>query len=592
MHRAAPFADQSTLWQQLRDFFVLAPMSPPALREALKMGATSSATVLVACLLFGPELGPVALFGSMLAQWEAGRPLVPRILCALIVGAVMTGSMALGVFIAPYRFLIAPVVAAVVVITTTAYYSFLLTRGPGPLHLFYAAAIGSYFGMFPQVAWPSVAITAFSTALTGLLTLMSLIPDRYRPDRQALAAAEDAVATFEAAIAGAEAQDRLRALRHAAYTAVNRGWLTLQSARLGPFGREETAKFAPDLFAVNRRLAHLAAQRNYPGARLGEEPALAVPLRGHPGLGFLFRHGFRRRSVAWFTAWRVGLATAIAGLVAEGVGLGHPYWAILTAALVLHLWIGRIATTVRALRRAAGTVLGLALVAAVAWVDPNPWGVVFLILGCIMTMNILLPRNYALAIAFVTPMALLSIEATGHGGTIGELLGDRLIETFLGVGIAICVTYFTGRHTPRLLVRDQIRRTIDAIHKTMLVIAAGRVLRSDGIKARAALQFELLTTTAILTRATADNPSLAAWHDVEVALIDLGYAVMSACWIADAAHMLPIGKAIFELDHLARSLPDVNTDDDDPAAISSALDRIDRLLKSSGEESHAEDRAP
>lgn len=563
---------------RLRDLFALTPLTPQAVREALKTGATSCGTVLVACLLFGPHIGPVALFGSMLAQWEAGRPLVPRLLTALVVGTVMTATMALGVLVAPHRALVVPAVVAVVLLTTTAYYSFQLSRGPGPLHLFYASAIGSYFGLFPAVAWPSVEITAFATALTGFLTLLHLIPDRFRPDRRAIAEAESAVETYDAAIKNGTALDLLRQMRHGAYAAVNRGWLTLQSARLGPFGAGEVATFAPAMLAVNRRLAALVAGTLYPGAPLSEAAATAVPLQGHPGWRFLFRHGFRRYSIAWFTAWRVGVAVALAGYASEVCGLGHPYWSILTAALVLHQWTDRLTTTLRALRRAAGTILGLGVVALVGWIDPSPWALVAVILACVMVMNVLLPLNYALAITFVTPMALLSIAATGHGGTLGELLGDRLVETLLGVGIAIAVTSITGRHTPRLLVRAQVRRAIGAARAALEQVAADAAFQPQGVRARAALQLELLTTTTVLARATADSRSLAAWHGVELALIDLGYAVMSASWVADAPRRLPLAPALAALEELERQWPDLDSDDDDPQMIGAAITRTLRIL--------------
>lgn len=557
---------------RLSEFFALAPLTRPALLDALKAATTSAATVLVACLLFGPEVGPVALFGSMLAQWEVGRPLIPRLLCALIVGTVMTATMALGVLVAPHRLLVIPVVVSVVVVMTMAYYSFQLSRGPGPLHLFYATAIGSYFGLFPAVAWPSVAVTAFSTSFTGVLTLLFLIPDRHRPERRAAADAWSAVGAYEAATrTGTTPADQLRLLRHAAYGAVNRAWLTLQSATLGPLGRRGVAPFEATTNTANRHLAELVAAQTYPGVPLAAPGRTARTLRGHPGLPFLFRHGFRRHSIAWFTAGRLGLAAAIAGIASEALGLGHPYWSILTATLVLHQWADRLTTTLRALRRAVGTVLGLGVVLLVAWIDPAPWPMVGVILACIYGMCLLLPVNYALAIVFVTPMALLSIEATGHGGTMAALLHDRLFETLLGVGIAIVVVYVTGRQAEPRLVRAQIRRTVGAIRDVLAALASDRTFAPDGITARAALQFELLTTTTVLTRATADNAALSAWHPVEIALIDLGYAVMSGCWVADPGRRLAVGPALAELDRLTGT-PAITPDAADPATIRTALE--------------------
>lgn len=563
-------------------FFALAPLPAGAWKIALQTGITSSITLLVASLLFGTSLGPVALFGSMLAQWEVGRPLIPRIQCALLVGAIMTASMTLGISVAPERWLVIPVVVAIILLTTTAYYSFLLTRGPGPLHLFYAAAIGTYFGLFEEVAWPTVGITAFSTAFTGLLTLLYLIPDLHRPERQAVREAADAVAAYEASLRDTEKSADAKKLRQSAYRAVNRGWLVLQSAHIGPIGRKSARRFGAQLLDINRRLTMLVVRDNYTEARVHDIDLHTPTLRGRPSYRYLFTHGFQRHSIAWFTAWRIGLAAALAGSLTQLLGLGHPYWSILTASLVLHQWVGRIATTRRALHRAVGTLLGLVVVWAVAVIDPSPWWVITVIVVCIIGMCLLLPINYALAIVLVTPMSLLSIEATGHGGTIAELLNDRMVETLIGVTIATLVTWLTGLRAPRTLVRAQFRRTIDAIRAVLHVVDAGHVLRPEGLEARVALQFELLTNTTVLARATADDRTLADWHRVEIALADLGYATMSACWIANAGTAVAAKAAVAELDDFVRTLAPFDRDDDHPDMIASEFDKVRAVLTRPG----------
>lgn len=560
--------------------FIINSRETGALRNALRTGITSSVTIVTACAIFGTTIGPMSLFGAMLAQWESGRALLARIKTGLMVGSAITLSMAVGVLIAPLQWLVIPATVAIILATSTAYYAFVLTRGPGPLHLFYAAAIGSYFGLFGDIGWHAVGMTGFACLLTALLTLAFLIPDLHRPEKQAVFEADEAVAAFEREAAARAGLDHgLRVLRHRAYFAVNRAWLMFQDNAIGPLRMPAQRAFTAAMLDINRRLGAAIAARAFPGARLVHIEPDTPAMLGRPSLSYLFAHGFRRHSIAWFTAWRIGLAAGISGALTQGLALGHPYWAILTSTIVLHLWIGRLATTRRAIHRAAGTVLGLGVVALVGFADPAPWVLVAVIVACVIAMCITLPLNYAVAMIFVTPMSLLSIEAA-TGGPVRDLILDRLVETLIGAGIAVAVTWVTGLRAPRRLVRDQFRRTVAAIRRTLAVIEAGRALAPEGRRARVELLFELQSNNAVLTRATEEDAALEPWHEAETIIGDLGYLTLGAYWIANPGECLSARAAMARLDALIATLEPLDRDADDPARIAAALsDARDLLLQ-------------
>lgn len=533
MRLLAPFP----ILSQIRHRFFSLNVLPPGLTRALFMaGLVSSLTLVTAVAVFGPHLGPTALFGAMVAEWEADRPLWARLRCALTVSSVMTATMALGVLIAPYHILTVPVVVALILVMTTGYYSFVLTRGPGPLNLFYAAAIGSYLGQFGTIGPQVTVITGFAGLFAGFLTVLALIPKIHGPEERIVSNAEIEVTAFCAEAArDRTAADHSRR-RHAAYAAVNRGWLVLRAAGGGPFGCRvaHLARMA----SVNRRLSLQMVRNVYPHITPDQVGTDTPALRGRPTLWWLFRANFCRDSVAWFTASRVGLAGAIAGVLTQALQLGHPYWAILSATLVLHRWIGRLATTTRALHRGVGTLLGLGIVAVILACHPGESWIIAATVVCIVVQFQLVARNYALGIIFVTPMALLSIEAAGQAGSVTRLMADRLIETLIGVSVAIAVTWCTSLRTPRRITRVRFLRSYLAIERLLGCLAAGVEKQTAGIHARVVLQYELLTTLAVLTQASEDDPSLASWHEVEVALADLGYATLCACWITEPDRLL------------------------------------------------------
>lgn len=105
-----------------------------------------------------------------------------------------------------------------------------------------------------------------------------------------------------------------------------------------------------------------------------DAPAVPAPpigsLPAGPGPRYPIGHAVRGRSVEWFTTWRMGLAAGIAGIISQGAGVGHPYWAILTSTIVINQWTARVAATRRAAHRTAGTLLSVGVVRAVAGLAP------------------------------------------------------------------------------------------------------------------------------------------------------------------------------------------------------------------------------
>ncbi|RZL84891.1 MAG: FUSC family protein [Rhodococcus sp. (in: high G+C Gram-positive bacteria)] len=199
---------------------------------------------------------------------------------------------------------------------------------------------------------------------------------------------------------------------------------------------------------------------------------------------------------------------------------------MLTAALVPHQWTGRSATTLRAAHRAAGTIVGLFVVAFVVVLDPAPWWVVAIIIVCLIGQDVLVPFNYFLALILVTPMSLLAIEATGQGGTPSGLLVDRLLGTLLGVAIAVAITWATSYPFPERLLRAQNARVGTAIAAVEDHNADGTAFTPAGRRARVELSYHL----SVLDRA-AEDPRRTSLKDTDDGLIDYGYTALAKAWV-------------------------------------------------------------
>ncbi|GAB2442580.1 FUSC family protein [Streptomyces incanus] len=498
--------------------------TPGSLTPNLVSAAVSTVTVLVACLVFGPKLGLISLMGAMTPFWETGRPLWARVRNSLLVAAALTASMSAGVLVAPHRWALVPASVVIILAVAVLYYAFMLTRGPSPVMMFYSAVLGTYFGADPAIGWRMVGVTAFAALLASVLLLVPPVFAPRGPERRAVAAAREAVAAYQQTTKDEQAA---RLSRNAAHQAVNSAWLTLQSAwpaNRGPRYRALTS----ELMETNRRLAETVL------ARLGTSvpapaPGRCGPLPGRPGWRFLLGRALRGNSVEWFTAWRMGLAAGAAGIISQVVGIGHPYWAILTSTVVINQWMDRVTATRRAAHRTVGTLLGVGVVWAVFALHPTLWWTVAAVVVSMIGMYLLLPLNYALALVAITPMALLAVEAAG-GGTVTGIITDRFADTVIGAATAVAVTWGTSWVFPRRLVRTQSARAAAAITAVQRVNAAGASFAPEGVRARVELQYELIHHLSVLERAVADDPRLADLAPAEHLLTDQGYAALGHAW--------------------------------------------------------------
>ncbi|RKR76520.1 FUSC family protein [Frondihabitans australicus] len=536
--------------------------APVRLEMRWQFGIVSALVVLICCLALGPTAGAVSSFGAMVSQWQNGRPLLLRIRTMLLATAAMTASTALGVTGARLGWLVTPLLVAIILVMATLYYTFVQLQGPGPLTLFYGAAFGSYLGQSPAIGWHVVWVTALAGVLATILASLAALRDPHSPERLAIAQAREAVDTFESVRPYGQVVDTkiLRAARAEAYQALDRAWITIHAARAGR--RSTTMDTA--MMVINRRLsAAVASSMKWPNPSKVESPP---ELQSRLTLGFRARHGFRLSSVAWFTAWRIGAAGLVAGLVSSAVGVGHPYWSILTSTIIVQVWMSRISVTRRAIARAISTVIGSLLFAGITLLGVPPWVEVGLLILFVILMNVTILANYALGVIFLTPMALLSSEiGNGLSGAAGlSLAGDRVVQTFIGAAVSLVVIWLTGLRIPKRVALDQFRRTVAAIEA--LLDSLSRTGRSATTMAhRSELQYELVTNGTAAARASEDDPALADWQRAERVMADLGYAALAACWLPKPALDAPVPEAA---DLLERGLADgdgILRDPDDAA---------------------------
>jgi uncharacterized membrane protein YccC len=204
-------------------------------------------------------------------------------------------------------------------------------------------------------------------------------------------------------------------------------------------------------------------------------------------------------------AARTALGCALAGYASLALGIGRPYWALVTAAA---LYQANLALTWnRSVQRVVGNLAGVLVFAAVA--PLAHLGQAALVLCCLafsFGAEALISRNYWLGSVCVTPMALLITEFTGYRDP-GDLVTERIVDTLVGalLGLAAAVAVTNRRAGARLghaltaaeRARERAARLLAEPHPAPGALEAAR-------RALAAALVEL--------RATADAASGEWWQ--------------------------------------------------------------------------------
>lgn len=455
---------------------------PLPLRGVLKVGEAADIwhkAALSAPVAFGvPALVLLALgrldlalytsAGSLCAIYSHGEPYASRarFMAVVVLGMLASVGIALVTAASTDSAAIRVAVAALLAAAHRTLCDAARTGPPGGLILTFVTASCLF------VPGERLADVPFHLALGlaggAVAWLVTMAPGLVRPDgpeRTAVARALEAASR----LAGAEPDGAARA-RHDAAAAVNAAWHTLLRA-----GARTPAR-AADRRRLERLLVHagtvvagtpddpdrlagwaadLRRDRAVPRppARPGEDGELAgiaadraAAPRGVRGLLRVLRPGSPLLPVAA----RVATGAALAGWASMALGVGRPYWAVVTAAAVFQSNITL--SWRRGLQRAVGNLAGLALFTVLLpTTRAGGLALVAVVMALQFCTEATMARNYWLGSVFVTPMALLMVELAALQPA-GRLAAERWLDTCVGVaaGLLSCALVTNRRATGRI----------------------------------------------------------------------------------------------------------------------------------------------
>lgn len=445
-------------------------------------------------------------FGAFAVLYGEGRPYRVRARVVLTAAVTLLLAAGLGTAVGGAGTKAAVIVTVTAVAVAAVYTVDALRLGP-PGALFFTLVCGGALVATEAGADPVPLLvgTALGGASSALVSMAGVLHDRGKPERVAVHRAQNAVEAF---LAG-------ESPRHAAGAALAAAWNAVHDA-----GREES-ELAATLIAAHRRFAD-ATHTETDGP----------PPLPRPGVGYRLRRSASLRSHAMVTAVRVGATCVAAGSLSAALGLTRPHWAILSALVVLQQGTDRVHANVRGLQRFAGTVVGLALFAGLTVLEPAGLALVAAIAVLQFCIELFVPRNYAVAVVFITPLALLAGGAAASGA-VGPVIRDRLVETTIGVALALLSQYLLAPNAHRTTFRWTGSR-VRAAARNLLREAPSMPRRRD-------LQFELEGATRAATESAHNDLAWTRRHwPAHAKLVHLGYDLLAACWAT------PPGKRLEE----------------------------------------------
>ncbi|MFE9673998.1 FUSC family protein [Streptomyces sp. NPDC006259] len=404
------------------------------------------------------DLAMYTMAGSLCALYAHNRPYAARARVLALVVLGMTGGLAVALLAA------ALTANAVVLVTVGAGLAAVqkalcdATRiGPPGNVIFTFISSAALFA--PQTTGQIPGHLGLALAAGAWSWIVGMTPGLLRPhgpERRATAQALDAAAAYAATGGAGEGHARARA---AAAAAVHAAWQTLLSARDGVTGRAlerlvvraEVALAAPtDTDPLRLRGWARALRGTGPVPRphdlVGDDELLGVDTELASPRATLRR---RLRPLAPL-AVRTAVGCALAGYASLALGVGRPYWALVTAASLYQANVTL--TWSRGVQRVVGNLVGvLAFAAIVPLAHLHQAALVFTCLALNFGAEALISRNYWLGSVCVTPMALLITEFARQQDA-GTLITERVVDTLVGalVGFVAAVAVTNRRSGDRL----------------------------------------------------------------------------------------------------------------------------------------------
>ncbi len=502
----------------------------PALRAAVAFAFPAA----LVTGLGNPEAAVFVIFGAFAVLYGEGRPFRVRGRVVLAAGLALLASCGLGGLVGELlttgfgASLVMVVVVSAVAVVAVFVIDALRLGPPGAL-FFALVCAGAMKAVESGASLVTLLLCTASGVLASIIVSMAgMLGDHRKPERMAV---EEAVRAVDAYVAARETGGSAIDLRHRAGAAMADAWAAVYDGGVPSDPGEAT--LLATLQRARRTLAGFAPADD-------TDDLLVDPLVSfaRPSVGFRLRRSLSFSSHAAISAMRVAVGCLGAGALSGWLGPERPHWAVLSALIVLQTGPDRVHGQVRAVHRFVGTVVGLGLFALIYQLGPTGYALVVLIAMLQFCIELFVPRNYALAVVFITPVALIAGGVATTDGPIGPVIRDRLVETVLGVVVAVFALYCVAPHGHRRTFHWMERRAV-ADARALLGRLRREPMDTEAWMLVQRLQFELVGVVRSGIDSATDDPEWTREYWPEhAALAHFGHDLLAACWVLQPGERL------------------------------------------------------
>ncbi|AGF73144.1 FUSC family protein [Corynebacterium halotolerans] len=536
-----PLPARPRAWQLLTAFHSTGPRWPGSLRAALALTIPG-----LIALTFGLENEMLLIAaGGFTVIYGEGHPFRARWRIMLTAGLLIAAGATTGAFVGTFVWQNIDAGGSHWWLMLAAVYTSLIATGGGfiqnalrlnPPGSFFIVMVSGGSTVVARLGLNPVEVGAWALVGVASGVIIGMAPallNARRPQEQAVGTLEKAVADFENAPQPAVAKN------HQAKTALANAWASLADAGVLRDGRvidHRQEDLVRRTTAAHHRLVNASVMLPNDGTveELTDTPnyidlsRTSIP-HARPTIAYRLYRSMHPYSHASLTAGRILVATLLASTVGIAFGLDRPDWAIVSALLILQWGPDRVPGTIRGLHRLVGSVAGIGLFAVFHLLQVEGVTLLLALAVCQFFAEFFVVRNYAFAVIFTTPLALLM------GNSIADPLGDvvvsRSLEVALSIifGILLLWVWFANsepRHHARL-----VQRSFDAMGSLLGALMV--TSPADALTERRDLQYELLSERRAAHSLANNHPELAKkrW-ETHLAVQMAGYGLLDSA----AAH--------------------------------------------------------
>ncbi|MEC2061130.1 FUSC family protein [Bacillus stercoris] len=537
-------------------------------KKAIGSGFASGFPVLVGALAGHTDYGLTASIGGFVYLYAGGESYKKRALKLLLVSFGIALSFGLGTLLSGTLWIMAAVLGLVGA-AAMFIFSALGIQGPAPMFFVLAFLVSSGLPADPSQALFRAVLTFLGGIFAMGIALIGWLWNKHGPEGAVLQKTYDQLAACLSAVGTpgfhhAQHQTVLM-LRTARQTVLGKGngrkksqhderfFRLLEKAddiflAIIHFSAEtpdgETAQIEKALRQTGDMLAHarifntfqINENESEPKRKLFEEinevlhiasGRLEKQVDGEPSRlpsSFYFlRNAFDWKSPVLIRALKYGIVLFAADMFALVFGFARSYWIPLSAAAVM-LGTTVVFTLHRAIQRSVGTVIGVMLAGAILFFKPGGVYIAFCIAALQCLLEMLIVRNYALAVPFLTANALVITESMHGGAGAGYFMIARLTDVAVGSVIGLLGTILLWRRFSTKRLPELMRNVIRLEGQFMEKLLTGQ--KADEHK----LRVSLVRLRDVYDKALGEFPhanSDALWPAISGAQ-HLGYYLLSA----------------------------------------------------------------